>query len=158
MQKPLLSHELSEDDPTYSRSQEAGVALLHVADLVSLRLTRLLRRFGLSMATFNILRILRRAGEPLACAEVAKRMITPAPDITRLIARLEKQGMVERTRRPADKRLVLVGITLSGLETLKQLDAPVSSLHKRVMTPLKKSQRKQMLATLATLAAGMSDG
>ena len=158
MQKSLLSHELSEADPTYSRSQEVAVALLHAADLVSLRLTRLLRKFGLSMAAFNILRVLRRAGEPLACAEVAKRMITPGPDITRLIARLEKQGLVERTRRPADKRLVLVSITAAGLETLKQLDAPVSSLHKQVMTPLKKSQKKQMLAALEMLAAGMADG
>ncbi|MBV8202771.1 MAG: MarR family transcriptional regulator, partial [Acidobacteria bacterium] len=77
---------------------------------------------GLSASQYNVLRILRGVhpeGHPRC--EIARRMIERAPDVTRLIDRLEKRGWVERDRSPRDRRLSISRITPSGLELLERI-------------------------------------
>jgi DNA-binding MarR family transcriptional regulator len=75
-----------------------------------------------------VLRILRGAGEPLPTMEIGERLVQPTPGITRLIARLERDGFVERQPNPADARSVLVALTPSGRARLTKADPIVASV------------------------------
>jgi DNA-binding MarR family transcriptional regulator len=104
-----------------SAAQEALLNLLVAADHLRARTEQLCSEFGISASQYNVLRILRGihpAGHPRC--EIARRMIERAPDVTRLIDRLEKRGLVERGRSERDGRLSISRITAAGLELLEQ--------------------------------------
>src|ERR1035437_9605259 len=103
----------------------------------------LLNRYGLTAAQYNVLRILRGAGEHGACGrEIAGRLITAEPDITRLLDRMEKRGLICGRRDGKDRRFVTTRITPSGLEILATLDAPVAELHRRQFRSLSGAELK----------------
>src|SRR5690606_289566 len=88
---------------------------------------RVLEPTGLSQEQYNVLRILRGAGESgLPTLEVSSRMIEQAPAITRLMDKLEAKKFVRRVRCKEDRRQVLCFITPSGLELLQKLDHPIN--------------------------------
>jgi DNA-binding MarR family transcriptional regulator len=111
--------------------ETAFLDLLRTTDLLSRSLTHLLKVVDISANQYNVLRILRGAPEGLPCGEIANRMITRDPDVTRLLDRLEKRGLVVRSRESKDRRLVLTRITPEGLELLARLDVPVRDAHFR---------------------------
>jgi DNA-binding MarR family transcriptional regulator len=111
---------------------EATVALGRAAEQFRREFVEILKQDDLSDAQFNVLRILRGAGEAgLACGQVAERLIRYDPDVTRLLDRLEKRGLVARTRDAADRRVVRTCLTTAGLELLARLDRPIDDLHER---------------------------
>src|SRR6266478_1928499 len=92
-----LQEELKQNVPFTSREQEAYLSLLRTADALQSRVEAKLKEFGLTGTQYNALRILRGAGEDgIPCSDIAERMITRDPDITRLLDRLQKRGLVER--------------------------------------------------------------
>ncbi|HTV81402.1 MAG TPA: MarR family transcriptional regulator [Acidobacteriaceae bacterium] len=105
--------------------------LYRAADLLSRRPAQLLRAHDLSPNQYNVLRILRGAPEGLPCGEIGRRMITRDPDITRLLARLEKRGLIMRSRESEDRRKVQSRISREGLALMSRLDEPVRRLHRR---------------------------
>jgi DNA-binding MarR family transcriptional regulator len=114
---------------------EFVVAVMRTADLVTQSIERVLKPSGLTGQQFNVLRILRgeqrRDAEShgLMCSQIAQRMITRDPDITRLLDRLETAGLIERHRCPEDRRRVLTRISRKGLAALAELDGPVARHH-----------------------------
>src|SRR5690606_6488465 len=103
---------------------------------------------GLAPPLYNILRILRgTGGEGLPSLELARRMITSVPDITRLVDRLEKPELVRRVRCDQDRRIIRVRITDKALELLARLDEPVIELHRRLLGHLSREE----LETINTL-------
>ena len=104
--------------------------LLRTTDLLSRGLALLLRSEDLSATQYNVLRILRGSPEGLPCGEIANRMITRDPDITRLLDRLEKRGLISRCRETKDRRMVMARITPEGLKLLARLDEPVRNAHR----------------------------
>lgn len=118
-----------------SLEAEAFISLIKTADALARGHDELLKTAGLSVAQYNVLRILRGAGATgdtgLRCAEVGDRLITRDPDVTRLLDRLEKQALIVRARSEADRRVVTTKITPKGLALLADLDEPVEALHKR---------------------------
>lgn len=134
--------------PASPPEQDAFVTLQRAAARLMDGVAELLKPYGLRPPQYNVLRILRGAHpEQLNCREIAARMITREPDLTRLLDRLEAAGLVTRTRQSPDRRIVLVGITASGLELLRQLDAPVLALHRSQFAALGPS-RLTILARL----------
>lgn len=116
---------------TAPAEQEAFVALQRAAARLMDGVAELLKPCGLRPAQYNVLRILRGAHpERLNCRQVAVRMMTREPDLTRLLDRLENSGLVRRERQESDRRIVRVGITRAGLELLRQIDAPMLELHR----------------------------
>lgn len=148
MSHPQLQHELKKKDPFDSLEQEAVINILRTSDQFSNRLGRLFREFSLTSSQYNILRILRSAGEPLPSLEIASRMIQVVPAITGLIDRLEKQELVQRCRCTEDRRVVYVNVTEKGLKLLSQLDEPLSELHQKLIGHLKKAELKQLSTLL----------
>src|SRR5215469_14234820 len=102
------------------------VELMRTADRLSRPVTELLKTEDLSPPQYNVLRILRGSPDGLNCGEIGRRMITRDPDITRLLDRLEKRGLISRHRDDQrDRRVVSARITAHGLDLLSQLDQPV---------------------------------
>ena len=103
--------------------------LLRTTDMLSRGLITVLKAEDLSPTQYNVLRILRGAPEGLPCGEIGSRMITRDPDITRLLDRLEKRGLIVRSRESKDRRMVMARITPLGLKLLGRLDEPVQETH-----------------------------
>lgn len=109
-----------------SLEEQAFLTLQRSADRLIGRFARWLKPHALSPTQYNALRILRGAGERgMPCQEIGERMITRDSDITRLVDRLEKRGLVVRSPDGKDRRVVRAVITPSGLELLRNLDGPV---------------------------------
>ena len=141
MAKSNLQSELRKQKPFEIPEQEAGLNIARTADLMSLAFTRMFRPYGLSEPLYNILRILRGVGgKGLPCLEIAERMVTAAPDITRLIDRLVKMGLVTRERHAEDRRVIHVQVNEAGLELLARLDEPVVTLHKTLLGHLTRKE------------------
>ena len=118
--------------PLISQENRIFVALLQAADTLGQEAEQLLKAAGLTGAQYNVLRILRGA-EPqgLPCRAIGDRMISHDPDMTRLLDRLEKRGLITRVRQTDDRRVVKTRITPQALSLLKTLDRPIRELHKR---------------------------
>ena len=114
-----------------SLEEATYLEIMRTSDLLSRPLSGLLKDTDLSATQYNVLRILRGAAGPLPCGEIANRMITRDPDVTRLLDRLEAQGLVTRERDEADRRTVLARITPEGLRLLARLDEPIQEAHRR---------------------------
>ncbi len=124
-------------------------------------LATLLKPEALSPTQYNVLRILRGAGKEcstgsppqplnhgLACTDIAARMLTHDPDITRLLDRLEQRGLVSRQRDKTDRRRITARITDAGLKLLKSLDQPVLDLHQNQLGPLGRKRLAQLMTLL----------
>ncbi|HWO36818.1 MAG TPA: MarR family transcriptional regulator [Candidatus Acidoferrum sp.] len=111
--------------------EAAFLDLLRTTDMLSRGLIAVLKTEDISSTQYNVLRILRGSPEGLPCGEIASRMITRDPDITRLLDRLEKRGLISRCRQTKDRRMVVVRITPEGLKLLARLDEPVQEGHQR---------------------------
>ena len=139
--------------PAPPLEQDAFVALQRAAARLMDGVAELLKPFGLRPAQYNVLRILRGAHpEQLNCRQVAARMMTREPDLTRLLDRLEKAGLVQRVRQPSDRRVVRVGITPAGLKLLGQLDQPMLALHRCQFSPLGEGRTATLVRLLRRLA------
>jgi len=131
------------------------IALQKTADALGQDAERFLKANGLTGAQYNVLRILRGA-EPtgLACRDIGDRMISHDPDITRLLDRMEKRGMITRQRQTDDRRVVRTRITSEGLGILKRLDQPVRELHKRQFHHLPAARLKILAELLEQVRNG----
>ena len=112
-----------------SREEAAFLDLVRTCDLLS-RGIALLKTQDLSPTQYNVLRILRGSPEGLPCGEIASRMVTRDPDVTRLLDRMEKRGLISRSRDTKDRRTVIGRITLEGLNLLARLDEPIQEVHR----------------------------
>jgi DNA-binding MarR family transcriptional regulator len=132
-----------------SAAENAFLSVVRAAGGLLRDVEVLLNQHGLTAAQYNVLRILRGAGERGACGrEIASRLITAEPDITRLLDRMEKRGLISRRRDAEDRRFVTTRIASSGLEILAALDEPVSELHRRQFGSLSGAELKQLIALL----------
>jgi DNA-binding MarR family transcriptional regulator len=120
------------------------VSLMRTADALARSAEALLKPFNLSGTQYNILRILRGAGENgLACREVGCRLISRDPDLTRLLDRMESRGLISRAREAQDRRVVKTRITAEGLRLLAELDKPMRDLHRRQLRHFSQKQLRQ---------------
>src|SRR6266852_4566991 len=128
--------------------ESAFLDLLRTTDMLSRRPAQALKTEDLSATQYNVLRILRGAPEGLTCGEVANRMITRDPDITRLLDRLEKRGLISRCRETEDRRMVMARITPEGLKLLARLDEPVQAAHRKQLGHLGRERLRALTELL----------
>jgi DNA-binding MarR family transcriptional regulator len=146
---PQLREEISQTRPFGSPEEEAYVAIQRTAALLGHALAETIRPLGLTATQYNVLRILRGAGEPGLCRnEVRDRMITQVPDVTRLLDRMEEIGLIERRREGTDRRFVTTRITPDGLRLLADLDEPVAAAHQRLLGHLDDAALKALVDLL----------
>jgi DNA-binding MarR family transcriptional regulator len=132
-----------------SLEQEAFLNLWRTYDRLRMLEDDLFGRFDLTAQQYNALRLLRAAyPELLPTLTVADRLVSRAPDITRLLDKLEQRGLVRRERPPHDRRTVLIGITDAGLSLLDEIAGPLRESHERQLGHLAAADLKRLTALL----------
>jgi DNA-binding MarR family transcriptional regulator len=144
-----LQDEIKQDKPFESLEAEVFLNLMRTADALSRGGEEILKLAGLSHTQYNVLRILRGAGEQgLCCREVAERMVTRDPDITRLVDRLERRGLLTRSRDSKDRRVITLRITPAGLKVLKDLDGPMAAHDRNLLSHMDKPDLRRLVELL----------
>jgi DNA-binding MarR family transcriptional regulator len=128
--------------------EETFLDLLRTTDVLARRLAPILKNDDLSANQYNVLRILRGSPDGLTCGEIASRMITRDPDITRLLDRLEKRQLISRCRETKDRRMVMARITPEGLKLLGRLDDPVQEAHRQQLGHLGRERLRALTELL----------
>ncbi|HEY9282614.1 MAG TPA: MarR family transcriptional regulator [Pyrinomonadaceae bacterium] len=140
-----LQKELKQTKPFASLEEEVILNLARTAEYVGSRGAEVLKRADLTPTQYNALRILRGAGEEgLTCGEISERMVTKDSDITRLLDRLERRGLIRRERPETNRRVVVTRITGEGLSLLAELDEPVNEKHRKLAGHLGKQRLKAL--------------
>jgi DNA-binding MarR family transcriptional regulator len=147
--KSALGEEIQQTAPFASLEEEAFLGLQRTASVLLQALGRELREWELTPAQYNTLRILRGA-EPqaLTCGEIGDRLISPGPDVTRLLDRLEARGLVARIRDDEDRRVVRARITGKGIALLTELDRPVWEALRRILGHLGPERLQTLIGLL----------
>lgn len=157
MPESVLQREIKTTRPFDQPEAEAILNILRTRAILMEGLNRFFRKYGLSNAQFNILRILRGAGEKgLACQEISSRMVTPVPDVTRLVDRLVAAKHVTRRRGEGDRRVVYVRITPRGLALLAKMDRPLLELQRELLGHMSREDLSEISRLMA--AARKADG
>lgn len=118
-----LARDIKQSKPFSSPVLEVFFNLLRTTDELTRVSSTLLKPHDLTGTQYNVLRILRGAGDAgLPCSEIGNRLITHDPDVTRLVDRLEKRGLVARSRDSDDRRVVTVRVTSAGLALIDSCD------------------------------------
>jgi DNA-binding MarR family transcriptional regulator len=148
--KPIgLQAELRQTKSFASLHAEAFLNLVRTSAQMQHALHLQMKPYGITETQYNSLRILRGAGPSgLTCAEIAERLVSQDPDITRLVERLQRQGLVRRERDEKDRRVVLTKITAAGLDRLKEIDPVVNSTVHALLSHLSSSELKTMVDLL----------
>jgi DNA-binding MarR family transcriptional regulator len=129
--------------------EQVFVAVLSTADTLARRASAMLEHYGLTSTQYNALRILRGGGSNgLACSEIAGRMINRDPDITRLLDRLQRRGLISRKREHNDRRVIRTSITSTGLELLNGMDLAVEEFHRQLLGHLNKKTLRSLMDLL----------
>ena len=150
-----LQQELRQTKPFPSLEAEAVLSIVRTAGLLEGEIAEALKPHGLTPTQYNVLRILRGADRDGLCRyEVGDRLVTPGPDVTRLLDRLEEAGLVRRTRDPEDRRQVKAWITPQGLDLLSELDEVLDALHRNQLGHLEEERLRALIELLASIRAG----
>src|SRR4051812_17963401 len=129
--------------------QEAYLQLWRTYDRLRILEDELFGQHDLTAQQYNALRLLRgEHPESLPTLAIAQRLISRAPDITRLLDKLEQRGLIARERMTQNRRVVGVGVTPAGLNLLAELDEPVRKCHERQLGHLSNSQITQLIELL----------
>jgi DNA-binding MarR family transcriptional regulator len=154
--KVSLATSIKQRQPFKVPQQELYLSLVKTASDLSHLTDLFLRQFGISQIQYNVLRILRGAGASGLCRnEISSRMITAAPDMSRLLDRMEREGLIHRSRDREDRRQVASVITRKGEVLLEEMEQPLVDFHRRQlegMTPGKISTLLELLEEIRALA------
>lgn len=141
-----------------SREQQAYLNLWRAYDRLRAEEDALFGRFDLTAQQYNALRILRaRHPRPVPTLALQGRLVSRAPDITRMLDRLEQRGLVARSRPAENRRVVEVTMTAAGHALLAELDEPVRACHDRQLGHMKRDQLDQLIALLEAARAPHED-
>src|SRR6185369_6427409 len=103
----LIRQEIKQTKPFNSVADEAFLNIQRTADHLMREVSDALKPFNITEPQFNVLRIMRGAGEQgLINREIGERMLTFVPDVTRMLDRLEARKLIWRERGTDDRRLV----------------------------------------------------
>jgi DNA-binding MarR family transcriptional regulator len=149
-----LRDEIKQTRPFSSPEQEAFLSLGRTWAVLEHAMAEALKPHGITPTQYNVLRILRGAGEAGLCrSEIIERMIARVPDATRLLDRMEAVALVERERSEEDRRFVTTRITEAGLRLLVELDATILELHQRQFAALDETGLRTLIDLLALARA-----
>lgn len=135
-----------------SLQQEVYLSLWRTYDRLRAIEEEFFHRYDLTAQQYNVLRLLR-AEHPgtLPTLAIANRLISRAPDITRILDKLENRNLVHRERMAENRRVVRVGITTTGLEMLKDLAEPLAACHEKQLGHLSEPELTQLRNLLQKL-------
>ena len=113
---------IKQTKPFRSVRQKALVNLMYTSNWIEERLRRIIKPYEITIQQYNVLRILRGAGQPLTTSVIRERLIDKMSDTSRMVDRLCKKGLVERAQCCNDRRLVDISLTGQGLDLLREME------------------------------------
>lgn len=144
-----LQDEIKQARPFATLEQEVLLNIARTADMITQQLEAALKPAGLSPTQYNVLRILRGANpQGLTCSAIGERMIAADPDITRLLARLKKMGLIRQQRDKRDRRILWTTIAPAGLHLLAQLDPLIQDLPGEHLGHMKPAELDELIRLL----------
>lgn len=147
-----LRAEIKQTKPFSSSTTEALLSVLRTAAVLEHRLSEALKPYGITHTQYNVLRILRGAGTTGLCGrEVAERLVSKVPDISRLLDRMEEMQLVDRERDPADRRHVTARISRQGLRVLDQTTPQLEAIERTRFAGLEPERVKFLIEVLAQI-------
>ena len=152
-----IYQEIKQTRPFSSIREQVVVNLMRTCRKVEELWSKYLKReAGISNSQYNALRILRGVHpKSVKTTEIGDRMIHNDPDVTRLVDRLVKQGLVQRSPDPDDRRVVLVSISKAGLALLERLDGPVLQYTEAAMSGLSEKELREVDVLLNEIRSGI---
>ncbi|MFN8706333.1 MAG: MarR family winged helix-turn-helix transcriptional regulator [Planctomyces sp.] len=143
-----LAAEIGMRKPFRLPAEEAFLNIVRTHSVLISRGEKLFREHGISGPQYNVLRILRGHGTPVSVYQIAPEMVTPSPDMPRLVERLEAAQLVTKTRCVNDRRIVWVELTKEGRTLLRKLDEPLAELHRLQLGHMTDDELKSLSALL----------
>ena len=152
-----LRDELKMTRPFKSVEEEALLNIARTAALLEHTGAEALKPFDLTITQYNVLRILRGAGDTGLCRnEVGERLVTSVPDVTRLLDRMEASGLISRQRGTDDRRFVATYITDKGLKLLEKIDRELPGIHARQLGHMSQRRLRELIALLEEVRSAWS--
>ena len=149
MSPKTLRDELKMNKPFKSAEEEAILSIARTAAVLEHGGAEALKPFDLTITQYNVLRILRGAGENGLCRnEVGERLVTRVPDVTRLLDRMEAAGLIVRQRGSADRRFVATQVTEKGLKLLEKIDRELPAMHNRLLGHVSQKRLRELINIL----------
>lgn len=140
------------DDAIQSKFQSpwhrAIVNVRYTSNFFATKQNKFMAEYGLSIAQFNILRILRGAKKSISVNDVKSRMVEKSPNTTRLMDKLFDKGLINRVRCESDRRVVYVEITDAGLTLLAEIDKEFNSDRSSMISSCLTEEEAQQLSDL----------
>jgi len=151
-----LQTELKQKKPFPRIGAEALVSILRTAAVLDHQLTDALKPFGITHTQYNVLRILRGAGAAGLCGrEVAERMVSPVPDVSRLLDRMEDTDLISRERDSEDRRHVTARISRKGLALLDETTPRLEAVERARFGQLPAGRLQQLLEVLTAVRGNL---
>ena len=141
-----------------SLEQEVFLSLWRTYDRLRALEDELFTRYDLTPQQYNALRLLKAVHpQTLPTLTLADRLVSRAPDITRLLDKLEERGLVARARLPDNRRVVQIGITAAGRALLRELAGPLRECHARQLGHVSAARLRRLAALLRAARAPHED-
>ena len=150
-----LLAEIKQTKPFESLRDELWLNLSRTTAVIGHEVEQRLRPHGLSPTQYNVLRILRGAGEPgLMQCEIGERLVAQVPDVPRILARMEKAGWIERARGTVDRRVVRATLTAVGLKLVNDLDATMRETETSLFPAMSEAEMRKACELLVLARRG----
>jgi len=151
-----LQQELKQTKAMPSLTEESLLNIIRTADVLLQSLTTLMKPYQISPTQYNVLRILRGAGEQgVSCKDIAARLVARDPDITRLMDRLEQRGLIVRDRAKEDRRIVTHRLTKPGLDLVAELHPPLEAANKQLTKGIPPGDLRNLVDVLEQIRANL---
>ena len=135
--------------PFKSVEEEAILSIARTAAVIEHAAAEAFKPFDLTITQYNVLRILRGAGDDGLCRnEVGERLVTKVPDVTRLLDRMEAAGLIIRERGSRDRRYVATRITDKGLKLVEKIDRELPAIHGRQVGHVSQRRLRELIDIL----------
>jgi DNA-binding MarR family transcriptional regulator len=150
-----LQDEIKQTKPFARPGDEALLSILRTATVLEHGSNEVLRPHGITLTQFNVLRILRGAGARGLCGrEIAERLISRVPDVSRLLDRMEEMGLLGKARDSEDRRHVTARLTAKGRRVLEKATPELTAYGHARMERLSARTTEALIEGLAAVREG----
>ena len=151
-----LQTEIKQSKPFARASAEAFLSIMRTAAILEHQVGEVLRPYGITATQYNVLRILRGAGSRGLCGrDVAERLVSQVPDVSRLLDRMEEMGLVRRERDEADRRHVTARISEQGFSLLEKVTPELEAVEVARFSRLSSESVQTLILALAEVRSSV---
>lgn len=136
---------LIKQDTFTSLAQETILNVMVTHSWLVGELSAAMDTYDVTPVQYNVLRILRGSHpDRLTCSQIGERMLDRTPDVTRMLDRLERAGLIERARSEEDRRVVKVGISKGGRALLDRMQHDITNVQQQLTRHLSEDEQREL--------------